>query len=134
MQREKPDMAAKRKQTTKSAGSAWLTSGQAARYLSCSIDTIHELVESGELPSTRTAGGHRRFRRSDLDAYRAGHSAPRRARAGAGAAPKPARAVPPPPEEDFDDEPAFVEIHRMEPKSAPRPPTPSPTDALLARV
>ncbi len=127
-------MATKRKQATKTAGSAWLTSGQAARYLDCSIDTIHELAESRELPSTRTAGGHRRFRRSDLDGYRARHQASRSARTGAGAAANPVRAVPPPPDEDFVSDPELGEMYRIEPESPPPPPAPSPTEALLARA
>ncbi len=125
-------MAPKRKQTTKRAGGAWLTSGQAARHLDCSIDTIHELAESGELPSTRTAGGHRRFRRSDLDAYRARHQGSRSAGSRAGAAPKPVRAVPPPPDEDFVYDPELGETYRIEPE--PPPPPPSPTNALRAGV
>ncbi len=127
-------MATKRKQTTKRAGGVWLTSGQAARYLDCSIDTIHELAESGELPSTRTAGGHRRFRRSDLDAYRARHQGSRSGRTGAGAAPKPVRAVPPPPDEDFVYDPELGETYRIEPERPPLPPALSPTETLPARA
>lgn len=123
-------MATTPKQTTKRAGSDWLTSGQAARYLDLSVDTINDLADRRVLPCTRTAGEHRRFQRADLDVYRARQSSPR---SGAGVAPpKSARAVPPSPEEDFDDEPAFAEIYRMEPK--PAPPPPSPTDVLLARA
>lgn len=127
-------MATKRKQTTNRAGSAWLTSGQASRYLGCSIDMIHDLAESGEVPCTRTAGGHRRFRRSDLDTHRARHQGPRSAHTWAGAAPKPVRAVPPPSDEDFAYDPELGETYRIEPEPPPPPPAPSPTEALLAQA
>ena len=45
-----------------------LTTGQAARLCSVTPDTVLKWVKSGQLPATRTAGGHYRIRRSDIDA------------------------------------------------------------------
>lgn len=48
-----------------------LQPAQAARLLGVGVSTVQRLADSGGIPSMRTPGGHRRFRRSDLDAYRA---------------------------------------------------------------
>jgi|SRR5579859_610956 len=73
----------------------WFTSGEAAQYLHLSVDTINDLADRGVLRCTRTEGGHRRFSRSTLDAYRGDQRsshAPRRP-------PTRARVPAPPPEE-----------------------------------
>jgi excisionase family DNA binding protein len=47
----------------------WLTLGQAAKYLGVAQSTIRKWSDSGRLPAFYTPGGHRRFRRSDLDQF-----------------------------------------------------------------
>ena len=58
----------------------WLTLGQAAKYLGMAQSTIRKWSDSGRLPAFYTPGGHRRYRRSDLDLFleRGGSSVPRR--------------------------------------------------------
>jgi len=46
-----------------------LTLGQAAKYLGVAQSTIRKWSDSGRLAAFYTPGGHRRFRRSDLDAF-----------------------------------------------------------------
>jgi excisionase family DNA binding protein len=50
-------------------GLEWLTLGQAAEYLGVAQSTIRKWSDTGRLPAFYTPGGHRRFRRSDLDAF-----------------------------------------------------------------
>src|ERR671910_3873477 len=50
-------------------GLEWLTLGQAAEYLGVAQSTIRKWSDSGRLPAFYTPGGHRRFRRNDLDAF-----------------------------------------------------------------
>ena len=60
-------------------GPDWLTLGQAANYLGVAQSTIRKWSDGGRLPAFYTPGGHRRFRRSDLDAFLSGsRSAPSR--------------------------------------------------------
>jgi excisionase family DNA binding protein len=47
----------------------WLTLGEAAKYLGVAQSTIRKWSDSGRLPAFYTPGGHRRFRRSDLDSF-----------------------------------------------------------------
>jgi excisionase family DNA binding protein len=47
----------------------WLTLGQAAKYLGVAQSTIRKWSDQGLLPAFYTPGGHRRFRRRDLDAF-----------------------------------------------------------------
>jgi len=47
----------------------WLTLGQAERYLGVAQSTIRKWSDSGRLPAFYTPGGHRRFRRGDLDQF-----------------------------------------------------------------
>jgi excisionase family DNA binding protein len=47
----------------------WLTLGQAAKYLGVAQSTIRKWSDSGRLPAFYTPGGHRRFRRGDLDRF-----------------------------------------------------------------
>lgn len=46
-----------------------MTSRQAATFLGVHRDTIRKLSNEGRLPHIVTSGGHRRFRRSDLEDY-----------------------------------------------------------------
>ena len=62
-----------------SEAAEWLTLGQAAKYLGVAQSTIRKWSDLGRVPAFYTPGGHRRYRRSDLDAFldrsgRAGHS------------------------------------------------------------
>jgi excisionase family DNA binding protein len=54
----------------------WLTLGQAAKYLGVAQSTIRKWSDQGLVPAFYTPGGHRRFRRRDLDAFlkRSGHA------------------------------------------------------------
>ena len=58
----------------------WLTLGQAAKYLGMAQSTIRKWSDNGRLPAFYTPGGHRRYRRGDLDSFleRGGSAAPRR--------------------------------------------------------
>jgi excisionase family DNA binding protein len=51
------------------ADTEWLTLGQAAKYLGVAQSTIRKWSDLGRLPAFYTPGGHRRYRRSDLDAF-----------------------------------------------------------------
>jgi excisionase family DNA binding protein len=53
------------------AGSStdWLTLGQAAKYLGVAQSTIRKWSDLGRVPAFYTPGGHRRYRRTDLDAF-----------------------------------------------------------------
>jgi excisionase family DNA binding protein len=60
-------------------GPEWLTLGRAASYLGVAQSTVRKWSDSGRLAAFYTPGGHRRFRRSDLDAFLSGsRSAPLR--------------------------------------------------------
>jgi excisionase family DNA binding protein len=52
-----------------SNGSSYLTTGQAAKLCSVTPDTILKWIKKGRLAATRTAGGHYRIERSDLEPY-----------------------------------------------------------------
>src|SRR6266568_7140422 len=58
----------------------WLTLGQAAKYLGIAQSTIRKWSDNGRLATFYTPGGHRRYRRSDLDHFleRGASAAPRR--------------------------------------------------------
>ena len=47
----------------------WLTLGQAAKYLGVAQSTIRKWSDLGRVPAFYTPGGHRRYRRNDLDAF-----------------------------------------------------------------
>ncbi len=53
-------------------GREWLTLGQAAAFLGAAQSTVRKWADGGRLPTFYTPGGHRRFRRSDLEAFLAG--------------------------------------------------------------
>lgn len=46
----------------------YVTPGEAARYLHVSPKTINRWANDGRIPCIVTLGGHRRFRREDVDA------------------------------------------------------------------
>ena len=50
-------------------GKEWLTLGQAAAFLGAAQSTVRKWADGGQLPAFYTPGGHRRFRRSDLEAF-----------------------------------------------------------------
>jgi excisionase family DNA binding protein len=54
---------------TASGNPEWLTLGQAAAFLGVAQSTIRKWSDSGRLTAFYTPGGHRRFRRSDLDVF-----------------------------------------------------------------
>ena len=47
----------------------WLTLGQAAAYLGVAQSTLRKWTDSGRVPAFKTPGGHRRYRRRDLDNF-----------------------------------------------------------------
>jgi len=47
----------------------WLTLGQAAKYLGVAQSTIRKWSDQGRVPAFYTPGGHRRYRRVDLDSF-----------------------------------------------------------------
>lgn len=49
--------------------SDWLTLGQAARFLGVAQSTIRKWSDAGRVPAFYTPGGHRRYRRSDLETF-----------------------------------------------------------------
>jgi excisionase family DNA binding protein len=50
-------------------GQEWLTLGQAAAFLGAAQSTVRKWADAGRLPAFYTPGGHRRFRRGDLEAF-----------------------------------------------------------------
>jgi excisionase family DNA binding protein len=61
-----------RRQPHGNGGADWLTLGQAAKYLGVAQKTIRKWSDQGRLPAFYTPGGHRRYRRHDLDAFVSG--------------------------------------------------------------
>ena len=59
----------------------WLTLGQAARFLGVAQSTIRKWSDQGRVPAFYTPGGHRRFRRGDLESFLA-RSGPGRQQSG----------------------------------------------------
>ena len=49
--------------------SDWLTLGQAARFLGVAQSTIRKWSDQGRVPAFYTPGGHRRYRRRDLELF-----------------------------------------------------------------
>jgi excisionase family DNA binding protein len=47
----------------------WLTLGSAASYLGVAQSTLRKWSDLGRVPTFYTPGGHRRYRRRDLDAF-----------------------------------------------------------------
>src|SRR2546423_10821174 len=50
-------------------GPGWVPLGQAAKYLGVAQSTIRKWSDLGRVPAFYTPGGHRRYRRADLDAF-----------------------------------------------------------------
>jgi excisionase family DNA binding protein len=59
----------------------WMTLGQAARFLGVAQSTIRKWSDQGRVPAFYTPGGHRRYRRGDLETFLA-RSGPGRAQSG----------------------------------------------------
>ncbi|AMS03118.1 excisionase and transcriptional regulator [Gordonia phage Obliviate] len=53
---------------TKHAADDRLSVGEAAGLIGISVDTLKRWERAGRISSTRTPTGHRRFRRSDVEA------------------------------------------------------------------
>jgi excisionase family DNA binding protein len=51
------------------ADSEWLTLGQAAKFLGVAQSTIRKWSDLGRVPAFYTPGGHRRYKRADLEAF-----------------------------------------------------------------
>jgi excisionase family DNA binding protein len=49
--------------------SEWMTLGQAATFLGVAQSTIRKWSDHGRVPTFYTPGGHRRYRRGDLEAF-----------------------------------------------------------------
>ena len=47
----------------------WLTLGQAAQFLGVAQSTLRKWSDQARVPAFYTPGGHRRFRRRDLEAF-----------------------------------------------------------------
>jgi excisionase family DNA binding protein len=47
----------------------WMTLGQAAKFLGVAQSTIRKWSDSGRIPTFYTPGGHRRYRRGDLETF-----------------------------------------------------------------
>jgi excisionase family DNA binding protein len=47
----------------------WLTLGQAAKFLGVAQSTIRKWSDHGRVPAFYTPGGHRRYRRGDLESF-----------------------------------------------------------------
>ena len=47
----------------------WLTLGQAAKFLGVAQSTFRKWSDQGRVPAFYTPGGHRRYRRRDLEAF-----------------------------------------------------------------
>jgi excisionase family DNA binding protein len=54
---------------TAAAQPEWLTLGQAAKYLGVAQSTMRKWSDLGRVSAFYTPGGHRRYRRSDLDRF-----------------------------------------------------------------
>jgi excisionase family DNA binding protein len=59
----------------------WLTLGKAAHFLGVAQSTLRKWSDLGRVPAFYTPGGHRRFRRADLEAFLT-RSGPGRAESG----------------------------------------------------
>jgi len=58
-----------RKRVLADQGTEWLTLGQAAAFLGAAQSTVRKWADGGRVPAFYTPGGHRRFRRDDLEAF-----------------------------------------------------------------
>jgi excisionase family DNA binding protein len=62
-------MASRDDKRTLTAQPEWLTLGQAAKYLGVAQSTMRKWSDVGRVAAFYTPGGHRRYRRSDLDRF-----------------------------------------------------------------
>jgi excisionase family DNA binding protein len=62
-------MASRDDRRTLTAQPEWLTLGQAAKYLGVAQSTMRKWSDVGRVSAFYTPGGHRRYRRSDLDRF-----------------------------------------------------------------
>ena len=83
-----------------SSSADWLTLGQAATLLGVAQSTVRAWSDAGRLPVFYTPGGHRRFKREDLESFLA--------RNGAGSRPRNAATV-----LVVDDDPRLRELIRV---------------------
>ena len=58
-----------REQSSGRGETEWLTLGQAARFLGVAQSTIRKWSDQGRVPAFYTPGGHRRYRRADLETF-----------------------------------------------------------------
>lgn len=54
---------------TKNSATDWLTLSEVAEWLGVHPSTVRNWADRGHLPSHRTQGGHRRFKRNELDLW-----------------------------------------------------------------
>lgn len=71
----------------KAVGKEFCSTSEAAQKLGLSLGTVQQMVESGALEGWKTAGGHRRIRRSSVEAFLA------RSQTGGQPLPRPADAL-----------------------------------------
>jgi excisionase family DNA binding protein len=64
-----PEMSYQRSRRAPASEPDWLTLGQAAKFLGVAQSTIRKWSDLGRVPAFYTPGGHRRYRRADLDAF-----------------------------------------------------------------
>ncbi len=62
----------------KANGQDWLRLGEAASVLGVSLNTLRQWSDAGHVRCYRSPGGHRRYRRSDLDAFLGAPASPHR--------------------------------------------------------
>ncbi len=62
-------------QRAKGQGEEWLSLKEAAALLGVHPATLRAWADAGRIPSRRTAGGHRRFARRDIEAWLHAHGA-----------------------------------------------------------
>jgi excisionase family DNA binding protein len=58
---------------TDKSDSEWMNLSEAAGLLGVHPSTVPLWADKGDVPSQRTSGGHRRFRRTDLEVWNANH-------------------------------------------------------------
>ncbi len=58
-----------KEQSSRGGDGEWLTLGQAARFLGVAQSTIRKWSDQRRVPAFYTPGGHRRFRRADLETF-----------------------------------------------------------------
>ncbi len=59
---------------SKADGISWLRLGDTAALLGVSLNTLRRWSDAGKIVSYRSPGGHRRFKRSDVESLLAGQA------------------------------------------------------------